>query len=313
MKYDVTIFGIDLTLSPIAFSIPLGEKSWDIYWYGIIIALGFLLALIYGFKNAPRLGIDTDRMLDVVLVTTPVAILCARAYYVIFDGEKLNGIRDFFGFGDSSGFSGLAIYGGVIGAFVCGAIMCKIRKVNILDIFDLAGIAFLIGQGIGRWGNFINQEAYGGFTGSDWWGMQSNQTIYEMGEGLVHPCFLYESVWCIAGFFVLNHFSKKRAFKGECILMYGMWYGFGRSFIELLRTDSLMLGGLKVSCLLSALLCLACAGVWLFFKSKSKESRHDSEYSSMFAAQLEDDANEPDVEENEIAEEKNIISENNDV
>ncbi|MGN0493696.1 MAG: prolipoprotein diacylglyceryl transferase family protein, partial [Acutalibacteraceae bacterium] len=148
MSYDVVIFGIKLTLSPVAFSIPLGSRHWDIYWYGIIIATGFLLALIYGIKNAARFGINTDRMLDVVLVATPVAILSARAYYVIFDGEKLNGIGDFFGFGDSSGFAGLAIYGGVIGAFASGAVMCKIRKVNILDMFDIAAVGFLIGQGI---------------------------------------------------------------------------------------------------------------------------------------------------------------------
>ena len=166
MSYEVVIFGIKLTLSPIAFTIPLGSRHWDIYWYGIIIALGFLSALIYGIKNAPRFNINTDRMLDVALVATPVAILSARTYYVIFDGEKLNGIGDFFGFWNSSGFAGLAIYGGVIGAFVSGAVMCKIRKVKILDMFDIASIGFLIGQGIGRWGNFVNQEAYGSLTGS---------------------------------------------------------------------------------------------------------------------------------------------------
>ena len=149
MSYEVVIFGIKLTLSPVAFSIPLGSRHWDIYWYGIIIATGFLLALIYGIKNSSRFNLNTDRMLDVVLVATPVAILSARAYYVIFDGEPLNGIGDFFGFGNSSGFSGLAIYGGVIGAFVSGAVMCKIRKVNILDMFDIAAVGFLIGQGIG--------------------------------------------------------------------------------------------------------------------------------------------------------------------
>ena len=220
MSYNVTIFGIHLKLSPIAFSIPIGSGHWDIYWYGIIIATGFLLALIYGLKNAPRYGLNSDRMLDVILVATPVAILSARTYYVIFDGEKLNGIGDFFGFGTSSGFAGLAIYGGVIGAFAAGAVMCKIRKVKILDMFDVAATGFLIGQGIGRWGNFINQEAYGAFTGSSFWGMQSEKTVSEMGEGLVHPCFLYESIWCIAGFFILNHFSKKRRFSGEISLMY---------------------------------------------------------------------------------------------
>ena len=290
MSYEVVIFGIKLTLSPIAFSIPLGSRHWDIYWYGIIIALGFLSALIYGIKNAPRFNINTDRMLDIVLVATPVAILSARTYYVIFDGEKLNGIGDFFGFGNSSGFAGLAIYGGVIGAFVSGAVMCKIRKVKIPDMFDIASIGFLIGQGIGRWGNFVNQEAYGSFTGSTWWGMESTKTIAEMGEGLVHPCFLYESVWCIAGFFVLNYFSKKRRFSGQISLIYCVWYGFGRAIIELLRTDSLMIGNIRVSCLLSLTICIAGAVLLAINLRRAAENAETGDYSTVFA-ENEDDGN----------------------
>lgn len=299
MSYNVTIFGIHLKLSPIAFSIPLGSGHWDIYWYGIIIATGFLLALIYGLKNAPRYGLNSDRMLDVILVATPVAILSARTYYVIFDGEKLNGIGDFFGFGTSSGFAGLAIYGGVIGAFASGAVMCKIRKVKILDMFDVAAAGFLIGQGIGRWGNFINQEAYGAFTGSSFWGMQSEKTVSEMGEGLVHPCFLYESIWCIAGFFILNHFSKKRRFSGEISLMYCVWYGFGRGFIELLRTDSLMIGNLKVSCLLSFLICIAAFSALAVLRNKYKENSGSADYEEVFT-----DNGEPDTAD-DLKEEEN--------
>ena len=290
MSYNVTIFGIHLKLSPIAFSIPIGSGHWDIYWYGIIIATGFLLALIYGLKNAPRYGLNSDRMLDVILVATPVAILSARTYYVIFDGEKLNGIGDFFGFGTSSGFAGLAIYGGVIGAFAAGAVMCKIRKVKILDMFDVAATGFLIGQGIGRWGNFINQEAYGAFTGSSFWGMQSEKTVSEMGEGLVHPCFLYESIWCIAGFFILNHFSKKRRFSGEISLMYCVWYGFGRGFIELLRTDSLMIGNLKVSCLLSFLISIAAFSALAVLRNRYKENSDSADYEEIFTDNGEPDA-----------------------
>ena len=290
MSYNVTIFGIHLKLSPIAFSIPIGSGHWDIYWYGIIIATGFLLALIYGLKNAPRYGLNSDRMLDVILVATPVAILSARTYYVIFDGEKLNGIGDFFGFGTSSGFAGLAIYGGVIGAFASGAVMCKIRKVKILDMFDVAAAGFLIGQGIGRWGNFINQEAYGAFTGSSFWGMQSEKTVSEMGEGLVHPCFLYESIWCIAGFFILNHFSKKRRFSGEISLMYCVWYGFGRGFIELLRTESLMIGNLKVSCLLSFLISIAAFSALAVLRNRYKENSGSADYEEVFTDNGEPDA-----------------------
>ena len=300
MSYNVTIFGIHLKLSPIAFSIPIGSGHWDIYWYGIIIATGFLLALIYGLKNAPRYGLNSDRMLDVILVATPVAILSARTYYVIFDGEKLNGIGDFFGFGTSSGFAGLAIYGGVIGAFASGAVMCKIRKVKILDMFDVAAAGFLIGQGIGRWGNFINQEAYGAFTGSNFWGMQSEKTVSEMGEGLVHPCFLYESIWCIAGFFILNHFSKKRRFSGEISLMYCVWYGFGRGFIELLRTDSLMIGNLKVSCLLSFLISIAAFSALAVLRNRYKENSGSADYEEVFTDNGESDtADDLKEEENE--------------
>ena len=284
--YNVTIFGIDIVLKPIAFSIPIGDGHWDIYWYGIIIALGFMLALIYGITNAKRFGIDNDRMLDVVLVVTPIAILCARAYYVIFDGEKLSSFGEFFGFGDSSGFSGLAIYGGVIGAFVSGLIMCKIRKIKFTDMFDLASLGFLIGQGVGRWGNFVNQEAYGSFTGSSFWGMQSERTIYEMGEGLVHPCFLYESIWCIAGFFIINHLSKNRKFSGEAFLMYCAWYGFGRGFIEILRTDSLMIGPIKVSCLLAFLLCIASVTAIIVIRKKLKPQE---EYIEQFAENTEEE------------------------
>ncbi len=285
---DVTIFGIELTLRPVAFRIPIGG-GWNVYWYGILIALGFVLALMYAMKNSKRYNLNNDAMLDVVLVTVPVAILCARAYYVIFDGQKLNSIGEFFGFGDSSGISGLAIYGGVIGAFVAGGIMCKLRKVKILDMFDIAAVGFLIGQGIGRWGNFINQEAYGSFTGSNFWGMQSDRTISEVGEGLVHPCFLYESVWCIAGFFVLNYFSKKRKFSGQMFLMYCAWYGFGRGFIELLRTDSLILGntGIKVSALLSFMLFFVATALLFMINRRLKSENESKEYIEIFTEETE--------------------------
>ena len=307
MSYNVTIFGIDLTLNPIAFTLPIGKNGWDIYWYGIIIATGFLLALIYGFKNAKRFGIELDPMLDVILVTTPVAILCARAYYVIFDGEKLESIKDFFGFGTSSGFAGIAIYGGVIGAALCGLVMCKLRKVKFFDMLDLAALGFLIGQGIGRWGNFINQEAYGDFTGSSWWGMQSNKTIIEMGgEGLVHPCFLYESICCIAGFFVLHHISKKRRFSGEVALFYGVWYGAARAVVELLRTDSLMLGKIRVSSLLSFILCITSAALIVYFRSKTRETAHDGEYGTMFDVADEESNEDDNIETVEIEETENV-------
>lgn len=288
--YNVTIFGIHLVLRPVAFTIPIGD-GWDVYWYGILIALGFLLALIYGMRNAARFSINTDRMLDVALVTTPLAILCARAYYIIFEPNTT--FADFFNFSGSAGFSGLAIYGGVIGAFTIGTLMCYLRKVNILDMFDITAIGFLIGQGVGRWGNFINQEAYGTFTGSSWWGMTSERIAREMGcSDLVHPCFLYESIWCITGFFILHHFSKKRRFSGQIVLMYGVWYGFGRGFIELLRTDSLPLGAFRVSSLLSFVLCIVSSILLVLFLKISKEQKREGDYGEQFAEQLSTGADE---------------------
>ena len=286
MTYDVTIFGIDITLKPIAFSLSLFGRQWDVYWYGILIATGFFLAIVYGWTNAKRFGIDKDKMLDVVLVAAPVAIFCARLYYVIFDGVKCESIADFFGFGSTSGVAGIAIYGAVIGAFVSGGIMCKLKKIKITDMFDLAALGFLIGQGIGRWGNFVNQEAYGSFTNSDFWGMQSNKTIADMGVGLVHPCFLYESIWCILGFFIIHQLSKKRNFSGEVFLMYCAWYGFGRGFIEILRTDSLMWGNIKISCLLAFLLCAASVTAIIVIRNKMKPEK---EYISVFIENMEEE------------------------
>lgn len=272
----VTIFGLTFNISPVAFQLPI-FGGWSVYWYGIIIAAGVLSALIYGLKNGNRFGIHPDHIFDSFLVVLPCSILCARAYYIIFDPNR-SSFSDYFNFKDGQGFSGLAIYGGVIGAVITIFIMQRIKKFNILAALDVTSVGFLIGQGIGRWGNFFNQEAYGTFTGSDWFGMTGNVIAREMGSAdLVHPCFLYESLWCIVGAFVLHYFSKKRKFKGQIALMYGVWYGFERTFIELLRTDSLMLGPFRVSSLLSAVLCITCSVLLIIFLKKAKEKEQSYE------------------------------------
>ena len=296
--FNVTLFGIGFKINPIAFTIPIGN-GWNVYWYGILIATGFLLAVLYGYKKAKEYKVNTDRMTDVILITTPLAVLCARIYYVIFDDQPINSIKDFFGFGSNSGFSGIAIYGGVIGAVLIGTLACKLRKLNVLDMYDISLTAFLIGQGIGRWGNFTNQEAFGSPTGSTWWGMTSENVMaknIQLGydaDALVHPCFLYESIWCIAGFFVLNYISKRRKFSGQLALCYGIWYGFGRGFIELLRTDSLMLGNIKVSSLLSFVACITCTVVLVLMLRKVKVKNKDSEYEKLFEEE-ETEEGEPD-------------------
>ena len=304
MTYNVTIFGINLTLNPVAFTLPIGD-GWPVYWYGIIIALGFILAVIYAYKKAGLFGLDIDRMLDVVLVATPCAILGARAYYVIFDPNgSVDSVAEFFGFG-SSGISGLAIYGGIIGALIGGVTTAVIRKVKVFDLLDLASIGFLIGQGVGRWGNFFNQEAFGGPTGSAWWGMTSENVQREFfiegfdATALAHPCFLYESIWCIAGAIILNKLSKKRHFSGEIALMYCAWYGFGRAIIETMRTDSLMIGNMKVSFLLSLVICLASVAMLIVCNKKRKVVAKEIDYQSMFEEQFDDEEVEEIIESEE--------------
>ncbi|MBO5908844.1 MAG: prolipoprotein diacylglyceryl transferase [Clostridia bacterium] len=281
--YNVTLFGLEMEFDPVAFTIPV-MGGWSIFWYGICIAIGFLLAVVYCFQRAKRFDVDIDRLTDVVLITTPLAIICARVYYIIFypGNLKINSIGDFFGIAGSSGVSGLAIYGAVIGAAVFGLLACKIRKVKFLDALDLAASGFLIAQSIGRWGNFFNQEAFGSLTGSSWWGMQSEATIAELGEGLVHPCFLYESIWCLLGFILLHFIGNRRKYSGQLSLCYGVWYGLGRMIIETFRTDSLYLGPLKVSQWLSGVLVIVCAILLIYNYRKSVIAKVDTTYEPMF-------------------------------
>ena len=302
--YNVTLFGLHMKINPIAFTIPIGE-GWNVYWYGILVATGFLLAVLYAMYISKRMGINQDKLLDCIIIATPVSILCARAYYIIFSGEKLKSIGDFFGFGDNGGFTGLAIYGGVIGAAVCTFVLSKLFKLNLLNLLDMVSAGFLLGQAVGRWGNFVNQEAFGSATGSKWFGMNSEIVEYELGPGnLAHPCFLYESIWCLIGFFLLNSLIKKRKYRGQVALSYGIWYGFGRFVIELLRTDSLMVGSIRISCLLSLLLCITCLVLLLVFNSRQKEMEK-GEYTPLFLgmeSDTEDFAEDTDVTEAETAE-----------
>ncbi len=255
--YQVAFWGKEFLLNPVAFSV----KGIPIYWYGIIIATGFLAAMIYGFRRSGDYNINNDAMIDVVLVGAIGAIICARAYYVLTSIEEYGSFKEMLDI--RSG--GLAIYGAILGALVFGGLTCHLRKINILDMFDLVAPAFLIGQAIGRWGNFMNQEAFGTNTNLPW-GMWSDNTFsyldsqYDVlqAQGInvspyeaVHPCFLYESLWCVVGFVLIHFLSKHRYFKGQIILEYAAWYGLGRFFIEQLRTDSLMVGSFRISQILA--------------------------------------------------------------
>lgn len=267
----------EFSVSPVLVEFTLFGIPFSIRWYGMLIALGFLLAVLYAVKTAKkRFDIDLDPMTDVVLVCTLFGILGARLYYIIFYNgiqtlweQPLKVLRIWDG--------GLAIYGGVLAAFLTGLWMCKIKKVNMWAMFDLASVGFLIGQTLGRWGNFFNQEAFGGNTTLPW-GMSGSIIASGVnGSGYdpalpVHPTFLYESLWCFLGFLLLHILSKKQyTFKGKLFCTYIIWYGAGRFMIEGLRTDSLMLGVFRVSQLL-ALLCVV-GGIVLYYVLRARAGK----------------------------------------
>ena len=238
--------GLSFEINRVALSI----GGFNIYWYGVCIAFGICLALVFAFRHSIEFGVDPDSMVDVILIGIVLGIVSARAYYVAMAPFKYESIWEMIAIRDG----GLAIYGGIIGGFLFGGLACKRRGVPVLPMFDLTAMGFLLGQGCGRWGNFFNQEAFGCNTTLPW-GMFSETTrAYLMGSTVtaqsgvtidpnlpVHPTFLYESIWCFVGFLLLFRYIKKRKFNGDIALRYMIWYGAGRFWIEALRTDSLML------------------------------------------------------------------------
>ncbi len=228
--------GISVTVDRVAFNL-FGK---DIYWYGIIIALGFALALFYCSRRIRDFGFTNDLLYDAVLLALPSAIICARIYYVVWEWDYYSQHpEDIIAIWNG----GIAIYGGVIGALLAVGLYGRRKKISIPGTFDVAALGLMIGQCIGRWGNFINGEAHGTVT-QTFLGMTVN------GEGPFHPTFLYESLWNLVGFFLLHIISKKwYRFRGQIFLLYLLWYGAGRAWIEGLRTDSLYIGstGIRVS------------------------------------------------------------------
>lgn len=233
----------------------------SIHWYGIIIATGFLLAVLLGMRNSKKYGIDPDNIIDLVLIAAPISIVCARLYYVIFySGEPNPYFQDpvkIFKIWEG----GLGIYGAIIGALVTAYFFTKRKNIGFFKLADFGLPYFVLAQGIGRWGNFVNHEAFGGNTSLPW-GMTSERIrkdieyFRDQGANIspdlpVHPTFLYESLWDIAVFFFLIWYGKRKKVDGEVFFLYMILYGAGRFFVEGLRSDSLMLGGFKISQLLA--------------------------------------------------------------
>ena len=271
--------GLSFELNRVAFSI----GRFNVYWYGVCIAFGICLALVFAFRHSVEFGVDADSMVDVILIGIVLGIASARAYYVAMAPFKYESIWEMIAIRDG----GLAIYGGIIGGFLFGGLACKWRGVPVLPMFDLTAMGFLIGQCCGRWGNFFNQEAFGCNTTLPW-GMYSEATkAYLMGSTVtaqsgmtidpnlpVHPTFLYESIWCLVGFVLLFRHIKKRRFNGDIALRYMVWYGAGRFWIEALRTDSLMLVpsiGLRVSQLVAGIAVVAGLAAEIYFTRKFKD------------------------------------------
>lgn len=260
-------------------------SSWQgIAWYGIIIMTGIILSALYGIHRAHQEGITTDDMLDVILVAVVSSVLGARLYYVVFYGG-------YDSFSDIIAIwkGGLAIYGAVIGGIISLVIMSKIKKIKPLVLLDIGASSIILGQAIGRWGNFMNIEAYGAVTDLPWRmcspkiatemlfeKLVSAEQYTQMLDGTlgVHPTFLYESLWNIIGFFVIWYLYNHKKYHGQMFLTYLAWYGLGRMIVEGLRTDSLWLipGAIRISQLVGALCFVGCTAVIIYIEIKRRKA-----------------------------------------
>ncbi len=272
MYYEITFPHLGLTFNPSRVAVTILGKP--IYWYGVVIALGFALAVCYCLRRSAAFGIRSEDVIDMLIAAVPTAVVCARAYYCIFNWSAYrdNPISCLYIWN-----GGLAIYGGVIGGFAAAIVVCRVKKISWRAMFDLGGLGFPIGQAIGRWGNFFNREAFGLIS-------DGTDPFFKMGLTdaagsilYVHPTFLYESVWNAIGFVLLHILSGHRKFDGQVFLSYVAWYGLGRGLIEGLRADSLYIAGtgLRVSQLLAFGSCLAavlCLAYCLIFRDNSPDS-----------------------------------------
>lgn len=232
----------------------------DIMWYGILISLGIILAVMLAMHRAKQKGIKTDDILDIALVAVPVAIICARLYYVIFNWDYYSGnLAEILNIRNG----GLAIHGALIGGVLAGLIVCRRKKLKPLFMVDLVAPSLILGQAVGRWGNFMNNEAHGGPTDLPW--------AIEVDGVMVHPTFLYESLWNLAVMFFLlyydKHFKKE---DGELFFLYGILYSVGRFFIEGLRTDSLYFMGLRVAQLISLFIIVVFGLGFMILRSRKR-------------------------------------------
>ena len=243
------------TPNPVAFTV----FGLEIMWYGIMIAAAMVLAVIITYRRAPIHDISSEKTLDFVLICIPMGVIGARLYYVIFDWSYYAG--DFYKMINIRN-GGLAIHGGLILGFLTAVILCSLWNVRPVNLLDLVAPSIAIAQSIGRWGNYFNSEAHGGPTNLPW-------AISVDGQ-MVHPTFLYESIWCFLLFFVLVIVDNNRKFEGQTFLLYGILYSVERFFVEWLRTDSLMIGPFKQAQVLSAAVFIVFLIIYIILRRKGK-------------------------------------------
>ncbi|MGE4277143.1 MAG: prolipoprotein diacylglyceryl transferase [Lawsonibacter sp.] len=295
--------GLEFSLNRVAILI-LGRP---IYWYGVIIASGLMLAVVLCSKWSRRFGVNEDQILDMMLFAVPVALVAIRAYYVMFNLGLYRNPDGSLNWGSILRYSdgGLAIYGAIISSVIVLLIFCHVRKISFLAFADLGVHGLLIGQLVGRWGNFMNVEAYGGPTTLPWRMCGESIARELLTQGYVdevgyqsvlsgtlgvHPTFLYESLWNFAGLIMVYFLGKKRKFDGQCFLFYVFWYGLGRAWIEGLRTDSLYFFGLELfgvpirTSQLLAAVSAAVAGVALLWLLRRNAKRPTKLYVNRIAA-----------------------------
>lgn len=246
--------------------IAISIGNMDIYWYAILITFAIVVGFIFAKINDGKYNVKFDEILDLSLFMLPISIICARAYYVLFNlNYYMSNPHEILNF--RSG--GIAIYGALIGAVITILIFCKFRKINTMDLMDYLAPIIPLGQAIGRWGNYINIEAYGRETTSF-----IRMQIVENGvTKFVHPTFLYESLGNFILFLLLLKISKNRKFKGQIVCVYFIGYSFIRFFIEGLRTDSLMLGSIRISQLLSAIIFIILLSIYITILIKKRATK----------------------------------------
>ena len=308
-------------LNRAAFTIPIGDGI-TVYWYGIIIALGIVLAFTYFLWRATKFEhVREDDCYNLALFTVPIAIIGARILYVVTNPEKYDSLWSAIGIWNG----GIAIYGAIIFGAITILVFSKVKKIMVFRLLDAVSPAVMIGQIMGRWGNFFNGEAYGWSEGVAKlpWRMQLegayrteiiNGIKTKVSVDFVHPTFLYESLWNLLGFVIINLLYKKKKFSGQVFLMYVTWYGLGRGFIELLRTDSLYIfETIKLNSVIGFITCIAgIVGLVLLYIKSKKESSELENYKAAYVGGETAEISDNTEESTEIAPEEKEVEDNGD-